>query len=180
MIRINLLPTKRRKKPKPLAIPIIVSAFGLLLASVSLFTWNMMLGSKIKLLESKKADQKSKSEDLDKKIAGVQDFESVKQTFIDRIGIIEKLRKSQNTPVKILNELSLRLTEGIWFTSMNISGSKIDIDGFGFSNQEIVSFVQSLKGSGLIKEVSLKGTQKSAIDGIEVFSFKIVLEIAVQ
>ena len=173
MIKVNLIPTKKRKKPKPVPTFLIVGAILLLFSGIALAYVNVYFGSKIETLNTRIAEQDKKIAELNKKIEGVKDFEKIKQTFIDRINIIEKLRKNQNIPVIILDEISARLTEGIWLTSMTITGSNINMDGIGFSNPEIVSFVQSLKASSLFKEVYLVETRKAAMENVETYVFKI-------
>ncbi|MDP2166795.1 MAG: PilN domain-containing protein [Thermodesulfovibrionales bacterium] len=179
MIRINLLPTKRKVKKKPKPVPnFVIVGVLLLTASVvaSVYT-RYFLNAKIEALETKKAENAKKIAELNEKIKEVKDFEARNKLFTDRKNIIEDLRKNQSLPVKILDEMSMRLTEGVWLISISITGNNINIDGVGFSNSEIVSFVQNLKASALFKEAYLHETRQAAIEGIEVYTFKITMQV---
>lgn len=181
MIKINLLPyKKKKKKPKPLPGFLITGSL-LLVVSVSVgMIYNFyFLKSKIADLENRKAENAKKVAQLGERIKEVQDFVGLNKTFTDRKNIIESLRKNQNLPVRILDEMSSRLTEGIWLTTMTIDNLNINIDGVGFSNPDIVTFVQHLKASPLFTEVYLHGTAKSSAEGVEVFTFKITLQAQV-
>lgn len=180
MIRINLLPYKRkvRKKPKPVPTYLIVGVLLLVVSSVASAYALYYLKSKIKTLESTKADNKKKIDALNEKIKEVKDFEALNKVFTDRKNIIETLRKAQIMPVRILDEMSKRLTEGVWLNTMSISAGNITIDGVGFSNPEIVAFVQSLKSSPIFKEIYLHETRQSNTEGIEIYLFKITLQVS--
>jgi type IV pilus assembly protein PilN len=177
MIRINLIPTKRKKKAKPLAT-YLVSAVFVIIATIALgFFANTFLGSKIKDLNKESAANAKLIKSLDKKIQEVKDFEKIKKKFTDRKKVIEDLRAGQSLPVRLLDELSMKLTDGIWFKTLTIQNENVSLSGIGFNNNEIVDFVQDMKGSELFSEVMLKGTKKTKINDVEAFTFSISLSV---
>lgn len=173
MIKVNLLPAKRRKKPKP--VPTFVIAGVMLLLGSFIVSGYVVyfLNSRIEKLEAQKADNAKKIIELNKKIKEVKDYEARNKVFMERKKVIEELTRNQSLPVKILDEMSKRLTDGIWLTSMDISRGKVSLAGSGFSNSDIVSYVQSLKGSALFTDVALLGTKCSDKGGVQVCSFNI-------
>ncbi len=182
MIRINLLPVekrKRKKKPKPVPGFVVACVILLAVSAAASYYASYYFKSKITALEETKKQNQEKLTQLDERIKEVKNFEALNKTFTDRKTVIEQLRKNQGAPVKILAEMASRLTEGVWITSMSISGDKINIAGIGFTNPEIVTFVQSLKSSPLFKEVYLHGTNQSKIGNIETFTFNLTLQVAV-
>jgi len=182
MIRINLLPLekrKRKKKPKPVPGFVVACVVLLAVSAAASYYASYYFKSKVAALEETKKQNNEKLTQLDERIKEVKNFEALNKTFTERKTVIEQLRKNQGIPVKILAEMASRLTEGVWITSMSISGDTIDIAGVGFTNPEIVSFVQSLKASPLFREVYLHGTKQSKIESIETFTFTITLQTAV-
>ena len=173
MIRINLLPTKRKKKTQPVATYLVTAVVVTIVFIALAFFANSYMGSRIDDLEDKQAENKKLIVSLDKKIKEVMDFEKIKKKFSDRKKVIEELTAGQSLPVRILDELSLKLSDGIWIKSLNIKEEKVSLSGLGFNNNEIVDFVQDLKNSELFKEVLLQGTKKQMMKQVEVFSFKI-------
>jgi type IV pilus assembly protein PilN len=177
MIKINLLPTKRKKKAKPIP-PFVVAGVLLLLVSLVISGYGIYyMNSKIKNLQAQKAENAKKIEELNKKIAEVKDYERRNQIFMERKKIIEQLTANQSLPVKILDEMSKRLTDGVWLNSMKISRGSVSISGVGFSNNDIVTYVQSLKGSALFQNVILGGTSKTSMSGTDAYSFSISLQV---
>ncbi|MFC1769684.1 PilN domain-containing protein [Nitrospirota bacterium] len=180
MIRINLIPTKRRKKSKPMPMYLIGMVASLLGGLVIFFAVSMYMNSKLDELDARKKTNEQKIKELNKKIKEVKDFEALNKKFIDRKKVIEDLTKNQSLPVRVLDEISLKLTEGVWLVSVNIANNRVSISGVGFSNSDIVNYVQSMKKSELFTSVVLHGTVKQAGSGgvgVDTFSFNISFQI---
>ncbi|GAB4390953.1 MAG: PilN domain-containing protein [Thermodesulfovibrionales bacterium] len=177
MIKINLLPVKRKKKPKPVPPFLIVGVLLLTLSVIALITYSYVLGSKIEDLEVQKAANAEKIAKLNEKLKEVKDFERLNQRYKERQAIIEQLTRNQSIPVRILDEMNRRLTDGVWLSSMSISGEKISLDGVGFSNSDIVAFVQNLKESELFADVVLLETRQTGKEKVELYSFRINLQV---
>lgn len=177
MIRINLLPVKRRKKAKPIPTFLVVTALSFVLVLIVSFTVWFFLNNEVKGLNAqKKANEKTIAE-LAEQIKVVSNFEKLNKIFEDRKQIIEKLRKNQSLPVRVLDEMSVRLEDGVWLKSMSVRGANVGINGVGFTNPEVVRYVQSLKESKLFYEVYLHETRRSSVNNVEVYNFRISLRI---
>ncbi len=177
MIRINLYPLKKkRKKPKPVPDFVVASVILLVLSFIVSVYINYFMKSKIKNLTAQKQANVEKITSLNEKIKEVKNFETLNKTFDDRKKIIEDLRRNQSKPVKILDELSARLTDGVWLSNLSVTGDSIDFDGYGFTNDDVVAFVQNLKASPLFTDVYLHETAQGTSDGVTVYSFKISMK----
>ncbi|MDA8087288.1 MAG: PilN domain-containing protein [Nitrospiraceae bacterium] len=200
MIRINLLQHKRRKKGKKVPSFITAGLGLLLLAIIVTFYFDYSMKGRLSSLAQQKAGNDNKIAMLQSKIAEVQNFEKLNTKFKERKQIIEQLRQNQALPVKILDEISTRLTDGVWLNSLNISpapalpakvqrgpktaqpaggaiSDNIQMSGFGYTNDDIVQFVQTLKASSLFTDVYLIGTSKTSISGVEAYSFSLTMKV---
>ncbi len=179
MIRINLIPAKRKQKPK--AVPPFIVAMILLLvvSGIAVFYYNSYKAGEVQRLENQKADNARKLQELEQRVQEVKNFESLNEQVRQRKEIIEQLTENQSLPVRILDEVSKRLTDGVWLNTMSISGNRISLTGNGFTNTDIVSFVQSLKSSDLFTNVELHGTTRQPMQGVETYSFNLTLEVKV-
>lgn len=177
MIKINLIPVKRKAKPKPVPFFMVVMALllGVSLAGVVLYTKSV--NAEIKSLEDQKQANAQKLKELEQKVKEVKNYESLNAQVAQRKQIIEQLTKNQSLPVRILDEMSTRLTDGVWLQSMSISGNQLRIGGTGFKNTDIVSFVQSLKNSDLFTNVNLLGTARRMEGRVETYTFNLTLEV---
>jgi len=176
MIRINLLPIrKKRKKPKPVPGFVIGAVLLLVLAVILTFFINFLMKDRIKSLAEQKKGNETKIAKLQEKIKEVKNYEELNKKYTDRKQIIEELRKNQARPVKTLDELSKRLSDGIWLQELVISASGIELKGVGFTNEDVVTFVQDLKASGLLTEVYLHETVQAEAESVPVYKFKITM-----
>ena len=178
MIKINLIPVKRKIKAKPVPPFLIAAVLILLVSGIGVLFAYKSIAATVTDLENQKNTNAEKLKELEKKVKEVKNFESLNQQVTQRKNIIKQLTANQSIPVRILDEMSTRLTDGIWITSMKISGKSITIGGVGFSNTDIVTFVQSLKASDFFDNVTLKGTSRMMQGTVETYTFTLVLEVA--
>ncbi len=179
MIKVNLLPVKRKKKPKPIPTFIISAALitgitlGVMLFLVFLF--NARLSTKKNIFQA----NEQKIAELKQKIKEVENYEKLNKTIQEKNSIIEQLRNNQSVPVKLLDEISKLLPKGVWLNAMTVSGGNIDIDGYAFDNSEIVSYVQNLKNSQMLTEVYLQESKSTTIEKISLYMFKLTFKVKV-
>ncbi|MDA8168148.1 MAG: PilN domain-containing protein [Nitrospiraceae bacterium] len=178
MIRINLLPLrKKKKKPTPVPGFLVASVILLVLSLVTTFYFNYFMKSKIASLDAQKAQNGQKIAMLQSKLKEVKNFETLNKKFSDRKKIIEELKKDQVLPVKLLDEISMRLTDGVWLQDLSITSDSISMSGTGYTNDDVVTFVQNLKASPFFTDVYLNGTSKSSSDGISVYNFSLTMKV---
>jgi type IV pilus assembly protein PilN len=177
MIRINLLPTKRKKKAKPIPTFLVAGVVFLVISLAVSFFAMYFMNRWISDLEAQKKSNEQKLAQLQERMNEVKKFENLNRTFQQRKQIIEELTKNQSIPVRILDQVARSLTDGVWITGMNISGTGITIKGMGFSNPDIVTYVQSLKDMELFTEVVLHGTSRGAVEGVEVYNFSVSFKV---
>jgi type IV pilus assembly protein PilN len=156
MIKVNLLPVKRKKKAKPvpsfLLATIAVTVAACLIMGYLVFFFTTRLSER----KATFARNENTIAVLKEKIKAVEDFEKRNQNFKERNDIIEQLSKNRSIPAKLLDELSSLQPKGIWLQTLSVAGDSISLDGFGFTNSEIVTYVDNIKGSKLFTEVYLQ------------------------
>lgn len=178
MIKINLIPTKRKKKTKPIPAFIVLTIVLLGVSVAGVMYGIAHFSSRVSELENKDRNNLAEIAKLDAQIKEVADFEKRNKSFTDQKRIIEDLSENQSLPVRILDELSMRMTKGIWFESLEISSGKISIKGVGFTNPDIVTFIQSLKGSPMFADVVLTETINAKVSEVDVYKFGTTFTIA--
>jgi len=180
MIKVNLLPVKRKKKAKPLPAFLIASVIGTVLIGVLAAYIAFYYSS---LLSQKKTDYASKERkiaELKEQIKTADDFEARNKMFKERNDVIEQLGKNKALPVRVLGEIGSLIPKGIWLQNMAVSGpSNISIAGYGFTNSEIVAFVDNLKASPLFTDVYLQESKSAEKEKISVYMFKLTCKIKV-
>ncbi|HWR57493.1 MAG TPA: PilN domain-containing protein [Thermodesulfovibrionales bacterium] len=179
MIRINLLSVKRKKKAKPLPtfiVSIVLITLAAIIAVAYLFYY---YNSNLQTTKDRFNANKEKIAELKNRIKEVENFEKLNATIEERTKIIELLRKRQNVPVMILDEVSKNLPKGVWLRSMTVSGNNGFIEGSGFTNSDVVAYVDNLKSSKLLSDIYLQESRQAEVEKIPLYQFKLTFRVAV-
>lgn len=177
MIKINLLPTKKKppKKVTELQQQLILGVLILALAGGGMWSYRNSLSAKIDALSRTKATAQARIKEQDNLLKAVKTVEEERKKVNDKIAIIEKLKKNQGSLVHLLDEISKALPLGVNLTLLSENGGKVDMEGTAFTNNDIVRFVDNLKASPYCSDVYLLETSQSTQDGIEVYKYKLQL-----
>jgi len=177
MIKVNLLPVKRKKKAKPLPTFIIATVLITVVICVVMAYLVFFFSSRLSERKMQFAYNEKKIAELKAQIKAVEDFETRNKMFKERNDIIEQLGKNKAIPVRVLSEISSLLSPGVWLQSLSVSGSNISIDGYGYTNSEIVAYVDNLKASPLFTDVYLQESKSMEKEKISFYMFKMTCKI---
>jgi type IV pilus assembly protein PilN len=179
MIKVNLLPVKRKKKSKPLPSFMIATILGTIVVCIIMAYLAFFFTSRLSARKTQFATNEKKIAELKEQIKAVEDFEKRNKEFKERNDIIEQLSKNKSVPVKMLDEISALLPNGIWIRGMTFKGGDINIEGYGFTNTDIVAYVDNIKNSQLFTEVYLQESKSTELEKIPLYSFKLTFKIKV-
>jgi type IV pilus assembly protein PilN len=175
MIKINLLPTKKKppKKVIDLQQQLLLALLVLILVAMGLwYFWNMQR-NRIIALEADKARAETLLREQDNILKEVKNVEEERKKVAEKIEVIEKLKKNQAGPVRLLDEISKALPVGVNTTSLTESSNGINLEGEAFTNEDIVRFVDNLKASPLLSDVSLLETSQAKREGLDIYKYKL-------
>jgi type IV pilus assembly protein PilN len=179
MIKVNLIPTKKKKKAKPLPTFLIVTV-GVTLLSIAVVAYlNYFFGSRVEERQATVAKNEKTLADLAVKIKAVEDYEKRNADYKKHKEIIEQLGKNTVIPVKVLDELSTVLPVGVWLSSLHIGGDKIDMRCTAFSNTDVVNFVNNLKGSKIFTDVYLQESVQAQEGGFTIYNFGVTCKVKI-
>jgi type IV pilus assembly protein PilN len=175
MIKINLLPTKKKapKKVIDLQQQLLLALLVLILVAMGMwYFWNTQR-NKIIALEADKAKAEIRLREQDNTLKEVKNVEEERKKVAEKIEVIEKLKKNQAGPVRLLDEVSKALPVGVNLAALGESNNNINIDGEAFTNEDIVRFVDHLKASRLLSDVTLLETSQTRREGLDIYKYRI-------
>lgn len=175
MVRINLIPSGRARRKKPLEIQNQLVIGAIALAGVILVlgvTW-ILLDTKLASLDLEKKEKSQELELVKAKVQEVENYERDKKTVLDRIGVIHQLRANQAIPVQLLDGISQGIPIRVWLTALSENTGRVDLQGRAMTNGEIVDFVNHLKENPMFKDVQLVESRQEKEQGVLVYSFKL-------
>jgi type IV pilus assembly protein PilN len=178
MIKINLLLTRKEKKKKAgvrKEFVILILAVGLLLILLAALNWKIGKEKEdmvAQISETKKEIARYKS--LAVEVTKAKEAQKVLQ---DKLNIINSLRKGKETPVRVLDEISVDKPEKLQLELMKKEGSKLAIEGIALDDETIVQFITNLKKSKLFKNVDLIVSEQIEQNKIKLKKFILSCEI---
>lgn len=177
MIKVNLIPIKRKKKAKPLPTFLII---GLLITFATVFLTGFFYYRASKKLSIKNAQfiaNENRLAELKEKIKAVENFEQLNKDFQQRNKIIEQLSKNKSLPVRLLDEVSNLLPIGVWLETMTVTGSTVKIKGYGFTNTDVVKYVDNIKASQLFADVYLQQSKGTEVEKVPLYQFQLTFRV---
>ena len=180
MIRINLLPTARKKKkPIVLPVPFLYGIAALLLFMIIAVSWTFYMNSRISDLNAGIFTKEARLNELSVVLKKIENYEKDNEEFRRKAGIIEQLKRNQIVPLVLLDEVSEVLPKGVWLTKLTDMARFISIEGYAHSNHDLVGYVQNLKGLKFFQDVMLVESRQEDLEGISVYKFKLTFRIKV-
>jgi Tfp pilus assembly protein PilN len=169
MIKINLIAERKPSKaPKAAASSIRLEEVGsgrnvllvgiLMIGVVAGGGWWWMLDSSTKEWNQKIADADAELKRLEDAIKKSEEFEAQKDLLARKIQLITDLKKQQDVPVHILDQISRNLPEFLWLESMTANKAKISVSGKATTYAAVSNFYSNLTDSGFFAEVELGRT----------------------
>lgn len=177
MIRINLLTERRKKKAFPLLTIIIPGAVITGLTFIVLLVFGFYLNSNVSEMRSNKAIKDKKVAELKEALKQVENYEKDNEAFKEKNSTIERLKSRQTMPVRLLDEVSAMLPNGVWLTRLTEKDGVVSILGYAFTNSDLVNYVQNLKGSKYLMDVVLLESKQKDIQKFSVYEFKLTFKI---
>lgn len=177
MIRINLLPSGKKKAivVPPVLIYGAIATVILIIVSIVLIFY---LNRQISRLEEDMKVKEQKMVKLEATLKKVANYERDNEEFRKKSRIINQLKKNQILPLRLLDEVSGMLPEGVWLSTLTDNRGSISIEGYAFSNADLVGYVQNLKNSKYLKDIMLVESKQEVIEDIPVYNFKLTFRIS--
>lgn len=191
MIKINLAPTaKKGKAPKAKAAkaarpgiklpPIKSSAVYIL--GVALFL--IIVAVLLVIQQSRTAGLNRNIKNLNARLAELEmyvrtvDSLKLRETQLTSlIAPIKELNRNRFLIAHVMDEISQRVPEFTWLTSLDISSSSIGIKGTTASNLLVADFMNRLEESSYIGNVDLTVLEKKTVEKQEMMEFTLTASV---
>ena len=165
MPSINLLPWRqalRQRRRKEFLIG-IGAAVGLA-ALITLLT-HLTVSSMIDSQNRRNELLKAEITELDKAIEQILALEEQKSAMISRMEVIDTLQASRPEVVKLFDQIVSTLPEGVYLTSVDQNGKKIEFNGVAQSSTRVSAFMRNIDASESLSSPELKVIQTGSNAG---------------
>ena len=182
MIRINLVAGERRAAKSAtrrfdIGQQMTVIGSVIVLISVLLIGWRYWALSQHEAEVAANIEAAKREEGrLGEVLKQVADFEQQREQLQRRVALIDELRKGQNAPVHMVDQISRSLPDMTWLVSLKQEGFDITIEGRSTSLSALSDFVGNLEATRYFKRpVEIVSSQVAAgqKEGGDLISFTI-------
>jgi len=178
MIRINLLiERKERKKAKAPANFLVYVAAVILLSLLVMGGIVYSLERTISGLKAQVNTNKTVLADLQLKSDEITKYEQLIKQLEQKSKVIETLRANQSIPVKVMDDVSTMLPEGVWLSALTYNDASMTLEGYAFSNLDIVAYVENLKKTVNLVDVNLNESQEVEYEKVPVYKFSLSFKV---
>jgi len=180
MIRINLLPARRRRVEE--SIRKEVSIFFLLLG-LSLAVMGYLHVGQTGEIEQMAQEKKRLSEEITRHQARqkeLKDLEVKKKLLLQKLEIIDNLQANRDLVVRVLEELATTVpSDRMWFRRVSQQGNTLTLEGVARGNETIAQFMETVAKSPCIdpNRVVLQQSRQEVIEGYKLKAFQLTCQV---
>lgn len=163
MPNINLLPWReeRRKELKNEFFALLgaVALGGLLCVGLAWLVMNLSIDSQ----RDRNSFLQSHIDDLEEQVKEIKELKQRRAELLERMKIIQNLQGNRPVITRVFSELVTSLPDGVFFSSISLSGRRLSIAGTAESNNRVSSLMRKLDKSEWFENPNL--TQVKANPG---------------
>ncbi|MBE2253657.1 MAG: PilN domain-containing protein [Myxococcus sp.] len=158
-IRINLLPVRQVKKREMGRQFLVLVAGALIISGAGNYYWYASRDGVRERHQEQVTETQRRIDTLEKQIGEVNELKKRKKEVVDKLAILDKLKKQRNGPVKMLDALSSAIPKKVFVSDFDEKASAVRIVGTGESHEDVSEFMHGLsnivwtpKGIGRVVE----------------------------
>ncbi|MBN2704864.1 MAG: PilN domain-containing protein [Deltaproteobacteria bacterium] len=173
MIKINLLPFRIERRREFIRKQLSILALSLILALAVMGILYFQIQTKISRTRATLTKTNQQIKDLEPIVKKIEFYKKQKEDLGKKIAVIIELDRNRPAPVVILADLNRQRPEKLWFISLKENSGVLSLSGVAIDNETIVSFLENLKLSPLLKKAELELLRARKFEGFELKEFTI-------
>lgn len=176
MARINLLPWREQLREERKQRFLVTLAGVLVVAAGVVFLGDQLLNAAIEQQNARNSFIKKEIAVLDARIKEISELKTRRQQLLERMKIIQDLQGNRPIIGRVFDQLVRTLPDGVYFTSVKMTGKNIAILGAAESNNRVSNLMRNLDGSEWLEAPNLtqvKATTSGALDQANVFQLSV-------
>jgi type IV pilus assembly protein PilN len=159
MLQINLLPVREVRKRFEARQIVLQQVLVLILTGAAIGAFHTRMSARIERTQARIHQMDKDIAQFKPQLEQVEGFKKKKKELEKKIEVIESLDRQRRGPVRVLAELSDRIPDRVWLTSLETNGSQVKIAGESLDNELVAIFVRNLGESKYFGDVDLDGTK---------------------
>jgi type IV pilus assembly protein PilN len=179
MLKINLLPVrqlKKRAKAKKQFVGMVI-LFVIVLASLAATA--VLQSQKINSLETNISALNKKKESYTPTLSKISQLKKDREELSRKTEIIHKLKADSSLTVRVLDEVATKVDkQRMWLEALQQQNASLSLSGVALDNQTVAQFMDNLKESPFVKDVTLTSSSLKVVSGRNLKSFELTCVVA--
>jgi type IV pilus assembly protein PilN len=146
MIRINLLPVRKKVQQEMGRQILALFAVVLVAAGVGNFFWYSDRDGVVQKQAEGLDNTRRRIADLDKTIGEVKNINTRKIEVEKKLAVLDELRKGRSGPVRMLDALSTSLPKKAWIKTFVEERGTVKLTGSAVSHDDVAELMRNLNG----------------------------------
>ncbi len=155
MRQINLLPWRTELRERKKKEYLTALGFSALVAFIFWLITHFFFGILIDQQNQRNGFIEAEIKKLDRKIIEIKELEKEREKLIARMTAVEELQSSRHLAVRLFDELSKTLPDGVYLTELEQKNDEAKIKGVAQSNARVSNFMRNLEASEWLYEPKL-------------------------
>lgn len=147
MAHVNLLPWREMARQRAKQKFGIQAFITLLIAALLVFIAYKIIQDYQQQQRARNQYLSSQITILDAQIAEIQDINKKKDDILNRMKLIQSLHQDRNTAIRVINELSQRVPDGVHILQIEKRGNQLSLRGRSVSNNRVSEFLRAMTES---------------------------------
>ncbi|MGB3213004.1 MAG: PilN domain-containing protein [Desulforhopalus sp.] len=179
MLKINLLPVRQLKKRAKARKEIFGMFFLFLMVLALLVFTGVLQAKKISGLQSDIAVLQKEKNSYTPTLKKIEKLKKDREELTRKTEIINKLKTDSSLTVRALDEVADRIdNQRMWLDSLHQQTSSLRLSGVALDNQTIAQFMDHLKESQIVQDVTLTSSSLKVVSGRNLKSFELTCALA--
>jgi type IV pilus assembly protein PilN len=178
MANINLLPWREeRRQELKREFLVILGGVAVLGVAIIMLT-QFFFSNAIDVQQDRNAYLQKHIDELNEQVKEIKELERKRNELLDRMNVISSLQGDRPLIVRIFDELVRTLPDGVFYKSLNRSGSNVKLQGIAESNNRISSLMRRLDGSDWFSSPNLSAVKAEPSYGDQASGFTMSYKIS--
>lgn len=179
MLKINLLPVRQLKKRAKAKKQLFGMLFLFLIVLVLVAAAGFLQSQNIKSLNNTITALQKEKESYTPTLKQIAKLKKDREEFTRRSEIIDKLKTDSSLTVRIVDEVATRIdNQRMWLDSLHQQNATLRLSGVALDNRTIAQFMDQLKASPFVTEVSLTNSSLKIVSGKNLKHFELNCNVA--
>lgn len=176
-IRINLMPHRQLRRARAQRIFTVLSAIAAGLGVATVAAGQYWIANSQEQQEKRNTFLREENAKLDRQIQEIAQLRQKTQDLLARKDVVESLQVNRGESVRLFDELSKRVPEGLYLKSLKQSGDNFAINGYAQSSARVSTFMRAIEASSFFLEPTLVEVKAAQVGNQRLNEFALNVQI---